>query len=166
MSFPLPPIIRLVKPTEDVLWAVAEPVTDLVTEVAPYWRRMGGIVNDKRALGLAAPQVGVSRRFFVWNTPFTSVVVNPAILARPGLPESLHEGCLSFPGQRVAKVRPSTITAQWSDERGVTYHRTLYGIQARVFQHECDHLDGVNLFPRPAARPPPGPEETKGDAPL
>ena len=88
MSFPLPPIIRLVKPTEDVLWAVAEPVTDLVTEVAPYWRRMGGIVNDKRALGLAAPQVGVSRRFFVWNTPFTSVVVNPAILARPGLPES------------------------------------------------------------------------------
>ncbi len=105
-------------------------------------------------IGLAAPQVGISRRLFVIDADplkdempelanFKKVFVNARILERDGEKVSDNEGCLSLPGIREEVSRPSRVRIQYLDEDGKSHDEVFEGWAARVIQHEYDHIDGI-----------------------
>ena len=103
--------------------------------------------------GLAGPQVGVLARLFVmdagWKegTPTPLVMINPEI--EPcGEPASLEEMCLSVPDVGVPVLRPSSVFVRWHDEHGAPQAAQFGGAEARIIQHEFDHLDGKLHFDR------------------
>lgn len=96
------------------------------------------------AIGLAAPQVGVSVRAFVMGTPEQGylAVVNPRIVKRGGIKIPSVEQCLSVPGKTVTVMRSHTITVHAINAEGDFCEFTAKGRSACVVQHEVDHLDG------------------------
>lgn len=98
--------------------------------------------------GLAAPQIGVLARVFVMDAgwkdgrPDPLVVLDPEILWRAARTDSGPEQCLSIPGQVIAVSRPVTIDLGWYDLDGRHHLRQMSGAEARIAQHEADHLDG------------------------
>ncbi|MGZ3215559.1 peptide deformylase [Paracoccus sp. T5] len=98
--------------------------------------------------GLAAPQVGVLFRVFVMDAgwkdgrPDPLVMLDPEILWRSSRRDSGDEKCLSIPDRVVAVSRPSTIDLGWYDLDGRHHLRQMSGPEARIAQHEADHLDG------------------------
>jgi peptide deformylase len=124
--------------------AVTPTLVALAEEMLETMRQANGV-------GLAAPQVGVSLRFFVAELPEdeetgepreTYVLFNPEIVKGRG-EQVGYEGCLSIPGTIGEVARRDEVTVQGVDERGRTVRYKLQGYLARVFQHEIDHLDGV-----------------------
>lgn len=108
-------------------------------------------MREANGVGLAAPQVGVSLRFFVAELPEdeetgepceTFILFNPEIVKGRG-EQVGYEGCLSIPGTIGEVARKDEVTVQGVDERGRTVRYKVQGYLARVFQHEIDHLDGV-----------------------
>ena len=98
---------------------------------------------DAPGVGLAAPQVGVQQRFFVYDhDDEPGVILNPVIIESRGEAE-FHEGCLSIPGLHFAILRPAEIHVKGFDLDGNELDLELDDIASRVFQHEMDHLDGV-----------------------
>mmetsp|Transcript_35137 Transcript_35137/g.80984 ORF Transcript_35137/g.80984 Transcript_35137/m.80984 type:complete len:274 (+) Transcript_35137:65-886(+) len=99
-------------------------------------------------IGLAAPQVGVNLRVMVYNpSPSTrddeTVFVNPRIIAFSDEKDWKGEGCLSFPRIRGNVQRPVWVDVEAVDWDGKPFQRRIDGFEARLFQHEFDHLDGV-----------------------
>jgi peptide deformylase len=93
--------------------------------------------------GVAAPQIGVPARVFVYGTrQQTGHVVNPQVTARSGVQDG-DEGCLSVPGLAFPTPRAATVTVSGFDEHGEPVTVTGSGLLARALQHETDHLDGV-----------------------
>jgi peptide deformylase len=114
-------------------------------------RRMGELMHDAYGIGLAATQVGVMHRLLVYRTEMEGAV---AALANPVLEwssketESAEEGCLSLPGVAVEVDRPIHVRVRAQDERGQPITVEASGLEARVIQHEMDHLDGVLILDR------------------
>ena len=119
----------------------------LVDEV----RRMGGLMNDAMGIGLAATQVGVMHRVLVYRVEPDAPVaalVNPVIEWHGDEVELMDEGCLSLPGVLVEVERPVHIRVRAHDERGDGLLIEASGLEARVIQHEIDHLDGTLILDR------------------
>jgi len=113
--------------------------------------RMGAIMNDALGVGLAAPQVGLSQRLLVYrvgNEAPLIAVVNPEIEWHSGDEETLEEGCLSIPGVHVDVDRPIHVRVRAQDEHGDPRIIEASGLEARVLQHEIDHLDGKLMIDR------------------
>ncbi len=113
--------------------------------------RMGVLMGDAIGVGLAAPQVGVSHRLLVYRVEPDSPVhalVNPTIEWSSKDEEWMEEGCLSLPGVHVEVERPVHIRVRAQDERGERVYVEASGFEARVIQHEVDHLDGVLILDR------------------
>jgi peptide deformylase len=107
------------------------------------------LMHDARGVGLAATQVGVLRRVFVFqpNPERDPVaVVNPRITERGAETSVDDEGCLSLQGVRVPVERATTVTIEAQDASGATVTYDLEEYEARVAQHEFDHLDGVLII--------------------
>jgi peptide deformylase len=124
-----------------------------VDKVKGVHRRLASNMLDTMRLapgvGLAAPQVGVLDRIFVWEVDDDlGVVINPEIVERSPETETSDEGCLSLPGLTYPVERSVSVTVEALDERGRPFVRTADGLLARVFQHEIDHLDGVLFVDR------------------
>ncbi|MBV0892461.1 peptide deformylase [Paracoccus sp. Z118] len=102
--------------------------------------------------GLAAPQVGIAARMFVmdaaWkaDAPEPRVLLDPAILWRSPEFTTADEQCLSIPGPPVPVARPAAIRLRWFDLDGGAHEAGLSGIEARIAQHEIDHLDGILIL--------------------
>jgi len=127
---------------DPVLRKVAEPV-DLGALSVDFLEEMGMIMYAAKGIGLAAPQIGISKRFFIYDViGELTLVLNPEILARAEETESGEEGCLSFPGVFLRIPRATGIKARYFDQEGKEYVLMLEGLEARVFQHEFDHLNG------------------------
>jgi peptide deformylase len=119
----------------------------LVEEV----RRMGHLMNDAYGIGLAATQVGVMHRVLVYRTELegsVAALVNPVLEWASKDKESSEEGCLSLPGVGVEVERPVHVRVRAKDERGRPLLVEASGLEARVIQHEMDHLDGVLILDR------------------
>ena len=119
----------------------------LVDEV----RRMGGLMSDAMGIGLAATQVGVMHRVLVYRVEPDAPVaalVNPVIEWSGDEVEPMEEGCLSLPGVHVEVERPVHVRVKALDERGDALWIEASGLEARVLQHEMDHLDGVLILER------------------
>jgi len=105
------------------------------------------IAMSPKAIGLAAPQIGELDRIFIflrYPSYKRQVVINPEILEKLGKPENLNEECLSCPGQTIENIpRFKKIRVKYTNEDGLSIIETLTGIDAVVYQHELDHLDGI-----------------------
>ena len=112
--------------------------------------RMVALMHDAQGVGLAATQVGVLRRLFVFQPDEDGprAIVNPVVVTRGGEPDTEDEGCLSLQGVRVPVERPTALTLEGKDPHGEDVHLELEGYAARVAQHELDHLDGVLIIDR------------------
>jgi len=106
-----------------------------------------------QGVGIAAPQINVSKRIIIVASrptrrypyaPFMepTVMINPSFQALSDTKEKAWEGCLSIPSIRALVPRYQAITTQYTDRQGVLKTLNLEGFVARIFQHECDHLDG------------------------
>jgi peptide deformylase len=113
--------------------------------------RMAGLMADALGVGLAAPQLGVSQRLLVYRVgPDAPVVAlaNPEIEWASEEREVFEEGCLSIPGVLVDVERPVHVRIRALDEEGDARSVEASGLEARVIQHEMDHLDGVLILDR------------------
>ena len=112
--------------------------------------RMRQLMHDARGVGLAATQVGIVRRVFVFQRGEDDVlaVVNPVISERSSETETADEGCLSVQGVTAPVERALRVTLEARDENGGDLRLELEGHPARVVQHELDHLDGVLILDR------------------
>jgi peptide deformylase len=135
---------------DPVLRMQAHEVADVDDDVRRLLERMAGLMEDAQGVGLAATQVGVLRRLFVFvdgeNGP--QAVVNPKVVERSDETESDDEGCLSLQGVKVPVERSVRIVVEGLDGNGEPVRHELEGYTARVVQHELDHLDGVLLIDR------------------
>jgi peptide deformylase len=114
-------------------------------------RRMGQVMHDALGIGLAATQVGVMHRVLVYRVEPDSPVaalVNPVMEWQSDDMEIAEEGCLSLPGVLVDVERPVHVRVRGADERGDELVIEASGLEARVIQHEMDHLDGVLILDR------------------
>jgi peptide deformylase len=112
--------------------------------------RMTTLMEEAQGVGLAATQVGVVQRLFIF-TPSEEgsfAVVNPQLSKHSAETEVEEEGCLSLEGVRVPVERAVSVTLDGVDPSGAPLHFELEGLAARVAQHELDHLDGVLIIDR------------------
>lgn len=108
--------------------------------------QMFGLMKTKNGIGLAAPQVGINRRFFVLSVEGKNYVcINPKVVKALGQTQTLKEGCLSFPGLEVPVQRPTVIKVEYQEASGMKRTKTFKGVLARAFLHELDHLNGIVL---------------------
>jgi peptide deformylase len=113
--------------------------------------RMAHLMHDARGVGLAATQVGVLQRLFVFHAAEDediTVIVNPEITDRTEETEVADEGCLSLQGVLVPVERAVAVTIEGQDVRGEPLRFEVNEMDARVVQHELDHLDGVLMLER------------------
>jgi peptide deformylase len=141
---------------DPVLKMEARPVAAFDDDLHRLVARMKDLMRDANGVGLAATQVGVLRRVFVFSPEEDSVLalVNPAIPRRGDESEVDDEGCLSIQGVTVPVERATSIRLEGRNEQGDEVAYDLDGIAARIAQHELDHLDGTLMLDRttPEAR--------------
>ena len=136
---------------DPVLKSRATPVDRFDDSLRGQVARMAGIMGDAIGVGLAAPQLGISQRLLVYRVgPDAPVIVlaNPELEWTGKEEEILEEGCLSIPGVTVDVERPIYVRVRAQDEEGEERLIEASGLEARVIQHEMDHLDGVLILDR------------------
>ena len=105
----------------------------------------------QNGIGLAAPQVGISKRVFVMKIGVRSwACFNPEITESGDDFTNFDEGCLSFPGDQCTISRPNAILVRYQTATGDIVNEELLGLASRCFQHELDHLDGITMHDRKA----------------
>jgi peptide deformylase len=135
---------------DPVLKSKAAPVTDVDGKLVRLVDDMFTTLYDSgNGLALAAPQIGVQKQIFVWDLGEgeRQAIFNPEIVESDG--EWVYdEGCLSIPGLYVEMVRPKTVLLRGVDLDGEVIEREADELEARMYQHELDHLNGVLMFDR------------------
>ncbi|MBV9760603.1 MAG: peptide deformylase [Acidobacteriaceae bacterium] len=140
---------KILKYGEPVLEQKAEPVTEFDTAelkdlIADMWETM----YAAKGVGLAAPQIGLSKRISVIDVSVGEdeskkiVIINPEVTFKEGK-QTGEEGCLSIPGFREPVTRASKVTVKAQDASGSTIELTGDDLLARAFEHEIDHLNGI-----------------------
>jgi peptide deformylase len=137
---------------DPVLKSSATPVAVFDDALRQQVQRMGGLMNDALGVGLAAPQIGISQRLLVYrvgNDAPLVALVNPEIEWHSKKDQEIaEEGCLSIPGVAVDVERPVHVRVRAQDEFGEPRVVEASGLEARVIQHELDHLNGVLILDR------------------
>jgi peptide deformylase len=146
---------------DPVLRMKANEVADFDDSVTSLVERMTALMEEARGVGLAAPQLGVLRRVLVYRTAEDDPVValvNPRVVETGEETETSEEGCLSLGAATVVVEveRATAVTVEGSSPEGEPLRVEADGMQARVIQHELDHLDGVLTIDRTT------PEQRKG----
>lgn len=141
---------------DSVLRMQAPPVEKFDDDLKRLVTRMGELMKDANGLGLAATQIGVLRRVFVFarDEDEVAVLVNPEMVRRGDEAELDDEGCLSIQGVTMPVERSTSVRIEGRDEQGEEVAYDLEGTPARIVQHELDHLDGKMILDRttPEAR--------------
>ena len=138
---------------DSVLRMRANEVDELDESVEQLARRMGGLMEEAAGVGLAAPQIGILRRVFVYRAAEESplvAVVNPRVVELSDERVSDEEGCLSLAAATVVVEveRAASVTLEGSSPQGEPLRIEAEGLEARVIQHELDHLDGILTIDR------------------
>jgi peptide deformylase len=144
-------LAQLVKIGNPVLNSKASPITEFDDRLAAEVERMIAIMHDGIGVGLAAIQLGVLRRLLVFQAggdAEPTAVVNPEIEWLSDEVVVAEEGCLSIPRVTVDVERPLHVRVSGADQTGEPLLIEASGLEARVLQHEIDHLDGVLMLDR------------------
>jgi peptide deformylase len=144
-------LARVVKFGDPVLKSVASPVSNFGPELRAEVERMIAIMRDGMGVGLAATQLGLLRRLLVFQAGQDgepTALVNPQIEWSSAEESIAEEGCLSLPRVSMDVERPLHIRVRGRDAEGEEVEIEASGLEARVLQHEIDHLDGVLILDR------------------
>jgi peptide deformylase len=135
---------------DDALRMAARRVEQFDDDLRRLSERMSQLMVDASGVGLAATQVGVLQRMFVFAPDGDRILtlVNPELVSQSGETDVEDEGCLSMQGVTVSVERPIAVRIQGRDERGKKVAYDLEGMAARIAQHEFDHLDGTLILDR------------------
>jgi peptide deformylase len=147
-------ILPIVEVPDPRLRQISSPVEKVDDEVRALIRDMFETMYDAPGIGLAAIQVGVSKRILVIDLQEPEiedgppvkdprVFINPEIIKHSDEEVPYLEGCLSVPDQYAEVERPDHIRARWLDENGKPHEEQLDGLLAVCLQHEMDHLEGI-----------------------
>jgi len=143
-------ILEIKRYGDPILKKKAEEVKEITLEIKELILNMKEMVaKDKNAAGLAAPQIGASKRIFVVATPQgPEVFINPVVIESSKEQEILEEGCLSLPNIFIKVKRPKELKLIAKDENLQDIEVSAKGIMARVLQHETDHINGILFIDR------------------
>ena len=134
-----------------VLREKCAPVDEITPDVLHAMDEMVAMMREQSGVGLAAPQVNITKRFLVMMNPDTEEVfkmINPCIVSKSDKVVTMEEGCLSVLGPDDLPVfadvtRPESVVVEWTNEKGKKLTAEMSGLPARIVQHETDHLDGI-----------------------
>jgi peptide deformylase len=149
-------ILKILKYPEPVLSQPGEPVTEFNAELRKLVADLFETTYANQGVGLAAPQVGVSKRVTVIDVSMGKdpkdklALINPEIIFKEGKVYE-DEGCLSFPDIREKVVRSARVTIRAQNEHGKWFEMDGEDLLSRAMQHEIDHLDGVLFIFRMSA---------------
>ena len=145
------PALHVIHYPDPRLSEVATAVQEFGPDLKALTERMFELLFQSRGVGLAGPQVGLTLRLFVSSPGFDPadrrVYVNPRIIHADGKQEC-EEGCLSLPGISCKIKRYAAVTVEAQDADGNRFEESGAELQARIYQHEIDHLDGILLVNR------------------
>jgi peptide deformylase len=149
MARDLPMILKIRTFDDPVLRKRARKVTRITEDILTLVRDMQETMEANKGVGLAANQVGVLLRIFVWkiDEKEEGVLINPSITQSAGRATDT-EGCLSLPGILASVPRAETVTVRGLNLEGRKVERVTTGLLARVIQHEFDHLEGILITDR------------------
>jgi peptide deformylase len=136
---------------DPVLRAKARPIEVFDDALRDEIARMAALMHDSMGIGLAATQLGTLHRVLVYRVEHDSpvnAIVNPELEWSGSEKEWMEEGCLSLPGVHVDVERPVRVRVRARDAHGAEIILEAAGLEARVLQHEMDHLDGVLILDR------------------
>lgn len=144
---------------EPVLRAIAEPIREITSEILAIADEMLATLEASGGVGLAAPQVFISKRLVIVASKPTqrypyaplmpaTVMINPSFVALSDEKQKDWEGCLSIPSIRALVPRYQSIRVSYTDLTGQRLEVDFEGFVARVFQHEYDHLNGLVYLDR------------------
>ncbi len=139
--------MKIVTYPASILREEARPVDQIDSETEKIIDDMFDTMYLNDGAGLAAPQVGISKRIIVvddGNKPIH--MINPEIISRSDEEENMEEGCLSLPGIRLSVWRNYKIVVCGKDKSGSVIEVEAEGLLARIFQHEIDHLNGILII--------------------
>ena len=148
------PPLEIFQLGNDVLRVNAKRIGKVDLDTRNLAKDMLKSMYSAKGIGLAAPQVGISKELLVIDINFEDSAAEPLILINPEITafgntlNSYEEGCLSIPGVYLNVIRPSTIKLKFSDEMGRPRKMNADGLLARCIQHEVDHLRGVLFVDR------------------
>ena len=137
----------------DLVYAPAEilkkptiSVDEDMDNVVKLAEQMHTIMAQHNGIGLAAPQVGLDKSFFIMGDKSRyKLIVNPKIIEKGDEEGLINEGCLSFPGLFLKVLRPLNVVVEYVNTNGEKVNEKLEGMMSRVFQHETDHLNGITF---------------------
>lgn len=141
-------VLKIVKYPEPVLSLPGEPVTEFDDELRKFVADMFETMYSAQGIGLAAPQVAVSKRITIIDLSMGKdpkqklVLINPEVIEREGK-QYEEEGCLSFPDIREKVQRAAKVRIRAQNERGKWFEMDGEELLSRAFQHEIDHLNGI-----------------------
>ena len=130
----------------EILRKISEPVENFNKELTELTDEMVHFMVNNNGIGLAAPQIGINKRFFVVKIDKSEnpiVMINPEIIETSEKVSTYEEGCLSIPGVWAKVSRPSLVKIQGWNQKGRPFTITAEGILATCLQHEFDHLNGT-----------------------
>ncbi|MEM4065534.1 MAG: peptide deformylase [Candidatus Micrarchaeaceae archaeon] len=115
-------------------------IKNITTEII---NEMTELMYANRGIGIAAPQVGISERYFIYEfNNQINLIINPVIIEKSDATDMQIEGCLSIPNIYESISRPVMVRVKYIDLSGNEIEKQLFGLESRIFQHEYDHLDG------------------------
>ncbi len=137
-------VYQIVEIGADVLRDKAKMVSEITPNIEKLLENMADTMYAAEGVGLAAPQIGISKRVVVVNVGEGLVeLINPAVVEQSEDQDVETEGCLSIPGVTGDVVRAARVRVQGLNRQGETVDIQAEGLFARALQHEIDHLDGV-----------------------
>jgi peptide deformylase len=140
---------KIVLLADPVLRQKASPIDRVDDGIRQLLDDMVETMYEAVGIGLAAPQIGISKRLIVMdcakddNPPEIWKMINPEIISRSEETTKMEEGCLSIPGYNGDVTRPAEVRVRYMDIEGNSQEMTATGLLAACVQHEIDHLDGV-----------------------
>jgi len=148
------PPLEIFKLGSETLRTEAKRISKVDNQIRHLAKDMLQSMYSAKGIGLAGPQVGISKELLVIDINFEDSAAEPLILINPEITafgstlNTYEEGCLSIPGVYLNVVRPSTIKLKFRDEMGRPRKMNADGLLARCIQHEVDHLKGVLFVDR------------------
>ena len=145
-------VLEIRKFNDPILRKKCEEVEEITTEIKTLIDTMAETMEKNQGVGLAAPQIGISKRIIVMKRDTEKsrllALVNPRIIKKSTETDMQEEGCLSFPDIFLGITRAREVEVEGLDGDGRKITIQANGLVARIFQHEVDHIDGILFFNR------------------
>jgi len=145
----------IVKDGDETLRKVSRPVTVFDKKLGKILDDMLETMDDANGVGLAAPQIGILRRYVICEMEDGEIVelINPEVLEKGEETAIMQEGCLSVPNKSAYVERPTHLKLKYQNRDGIEITRNFEGFNARVCCHEIDHLDGILYYDKACEAP-------------